>query len=297
MPADLFIGLVTHPSSRFAEAATDRGLSRSVAREAERQGCATTMGVSDLDAWAPELLPITSREVARSVEAEIDSEARWRQYVAGGPLNLRSRVAFAARLVRRRFRYAPPWRRDASLGDPGPRMVRRLANIELSHLRLMHQAIDSEARWCLILEDDAAAVDPARFTRELLAFMAKADERGQPVTINLSESFTPDQLGITALLRAVDEKDPDPPWHLFAADRPITNTVCAVLYRRDYLCRLVGELDAIPLSPVIPIDFKVNEAVMRLAPSMRPGDCWVASPAPLMQRSGVPSVPVKGRRP
>ena len=36
---------------------------------------------------------------------------------------------------------------------------------------------------------------PGRFTRALAAFTGEADERGQPLTINLSESFAPDSWG------------------------------------------------------------------------------------------------------
>jgi hypothetical protein len=111
--------------------------------------------------------------------------------------------------------------------------------------------------------------------------------------MNLSESFTPDELQIRHLLTPLVGTEGVPPWTLFSAERPVTNTVCAVLYRRDLLVRLRDALREIPLSPVIPIDFKVNEAVMRIADGMQPGDCWVASPAPIQQRSGVPAVSLR----
>jgi len=63
-----------------------------------------------------------------------------------------------------------------------------------------------------------------------------------------------------------------------------------MLYRRPFLEHLRSTLALIPLSPVIPIDFKVNEALMRMAPVCPAGDAWLASPAPLTQRSGVPTV-------
>ena len=170
-------------------------------------------------------------------------------------------------------------------------MVRRLVNIELSHLRIMGEAVASGARWAVLIEDDAAGPDTPAFARDLAEFISAADTRRQPLTMNLSESFTPRQLGLEHLLTPIEEPGP---WSVLAAERPVTNTVCAVLYRGDFLARLLAELQAIPVAPVVPIDFKVNEAMMRLAPSMRPGDCWVASPAPLVQQSGVPKVWVAG---
>ncbi len=244
--------------------------------------------VSDEDSYTYVLLDLGRAQVVASIRAELRSEQRWRLYVSGNQPSLRLTAFMSARRAWRVLRLAPPWRRHIEVDEPGPRMVRRLVNIELSHLAVMRAAVQSGARWSLVVEDDASATDAGQFAAELLRFMKSADERGQPVTMNLSESFTPAQLGLDHLLSPAPRGASDPAWMTFRAQRPVTNTVCAVLYRRDYLMRLLAELEAIPLSPVIPIDFKVNEAVMRLAPTMSPGDCWVASPAPLAQRSGVP---------
>ena len=168
-------------------------------------------------------------------------------------------------------------------------MVRRLANIELSHLRLIDEAVASGARWALLLEDDAGSDDPRTFTADLLRFMSEADTRGTPLTVNMSESFSIADLGIGHLLVPVPAEEAGP-WPMLAASRPVTNTVCAVLYRHDFLVRLQQQVHDIPLAPVIPIDFKLNEAFMRMAPTVGRGDVWVASPAPLAQRSGVPAV-------
>ncbi|MEI6637822.1 MAG: hypothetical protein WCO99_14750, partial [Planctomycetota bacterium] len=57
VPADLFLGLVTHHQSRFSDAATEAGLVHSVQRAAVGAGRNVAMAVSDLDAWTPEVLP------------------------------------------------------------------------------------------------------------------------------------------------------------------------------------------------------------------------------------------------
>jgi hypothetical protein len=162
-------------------------------------------------------------------------------------------------------------------------------NIELSHLRLIDLAVASGASWCLLLEDDAWCEDPRAFAIDLLRFVREADSRGKLLTVNMSESFTLEDLGIGHLLTPVPAEQAGP-WPMLEADRPVTNTVCAVLYRGDFLARLQHELHRVPLAPVIPIDFKLNVALMRMAPTVAPGDFWVASPAPLSQRSGVPTV-------
>ncbi len=287
---DLFLGLVTHPRSRFAVATTETGLLRSLARAAEQRGLTVRVSVSDQDEYDPAALPITPDTIRESIAGELDSELRWREYVSGKPAGLTLRVFMAARRMKRTLAYLPPWRSRPGSNDAGPRMVRRLVNIELSHLRLIEEAAQSGARWALLFEDDAASTDINAFTTELSSFLEAAERRGQPLTMNLSESFSPEVLGITALLSPIPPSEAGTSWSVFSASRPVTNTVCAVLYRGDFLLRLHEALRGIPLAPVLPIDFKLNEALMRMAGEARPGDCWVASPAPLEQRSGVPAV-------
>lgn len=293
MAPDLFIGLVTHPRSRFPDAVTDQGLLGSLARELTSAGVSVATGISDQDEHRPELLTIDRAEVTASVDGELASELRWRQYLSGRPADLRVRAFMTVRQIKRRMAYAPPWHRTLAGDDPGPRMVRRLVNIELSHLRIIDDAVTSGASWALLIEDDAWSPDATRLATELTAFLSAADDRGQPAMMNLSESFSPDELQIRHLLTPLVRAEGSSPWRVFSAQQPVTNTVCAVLYRRDLLVRLHDALREIPLSPVLPIDFKINEAVMRIAGGMQPGDCWVASPAPIQQRSGVPAVSLR----
>ena len=74
---------------------------------------------------------------------------------------------------------------------------------------------------------------------------------------------------------------------LFSASKPVTNTVCAILYHREFLSLLLTKLDELPLEPVVPIDWKLNVALMELFQegAIRPGSCWVIEPAPVLQRS------------
>ena len=285
----LFVGLVTHERTRFPDASMPAGLMGSVAAAVAAAGVTVTTAVSDRDEYTDDLIPLSVGVVRDSIRAELSSELRWREYLTGRPAGASLKAFMALRRVYRAARLAPPWRRSVAPDDAGPRMVRRLANIELSHLRLIDEAVASGASWCLLLEDDAGCDDAQGFAAALMTFIRDAESRGMPLTVNMSESFTLDDLGIRHLLTPVPAEQAGP-WPMLAAERPVTNTVCAVLYRGDFLARLHHELQRIPLAPVIPIDFKLNEALMRMAPSVAPGDFWVASPAPLTQRSGVPTV-------
>ena len=166
-------------------------------------------------------------------------------------------------------------------------MIRRLANIETSHLALMELAMASGAQWALILEDDAQVADPATFAGELVSFAERYGEESQPLYVNLSRSFELHALRIEHLMRHVGTWSDDGTVELLASSRPVTNTVCAVLYRGMFLGDLAGVMRSIPLHPVVPIDWKLNHALMELTARtrIRDADCWTASPAPVIQGS------------
>ena len=290
VPPDLFVGLVTHPRTRFPECSSERGLGPVVVRTLREAGLTVEWQVSGEDEWTPELLPINGEAVSAAISAEFEVEGRWRSYVSGAPLSLMDRLLLTARRLKRRVEQGPRGHRHLSDDDAGFRSVRRLANIELSHMRLLRNATASKAEWALILEDDAGAPDPEAFARNLHDFLIDRAHHSQPRMLSLSESFTPTQLGIGHLITPIHEDIPGAPWTLWASERPVTNTVCATLYRGDFLANMVQHLERIPLSPIIPIDFKVNEALMQMATSTARGACWLAHPAPLLQRSGVPKV-------
>ncbi len=203
VPADLFIGLVTHERSRFADASTESGLMARVADAAARAGATVTTAISDRDEYSEELLPVSAEVVRASIRAELAVELRWREYLSGRPAGAGLKAFMALRRGYREAKLAPPWRRTSGRDDAGARMVRRLVNIELSHLRLIDEAVASGAAWCLLLEDDAWCDDPEGFARELLRFVSEAETRGQPLTVNMSESFSLDDLGIRHLLTPI----------------------------------------------------------------------------------------------
>jgi hypothetical protein len=72
-----------------------------------------------------------------------------------------------------------------------------------------------------------------------------------------------------------------------AASRPVTNTVCAILYRATFLRDLVAEMESLPMTPVVPIDWKLNIALMNMfeSGSLLNGDCWNVTPGPMDQLS------------
>jgi hypothetical protein len=157
-------------------------------------------------------------------------------------------------------------------------------NIELAHLNLMQAAVDCGSTWALIVEDDARIADPHGFAEALASFVETHSSADQPLYVNVSQSFA-DPLGISKHLHPVGAWDGAT--SELAADRALTNTVCAVLYRTAFLVPLLAALRSIPISPVLPIDWKLNAALLKLTDQriLGPGDCWFLSPGPIMQGS------------
>jgi hypothetical protein len=286
--ATVFLGLVTHERSRFQDSSGPDGLVSRLSRDLGELGVSTTLRISDKDACTPDLITLDRDEVLKSIGAELAVEREWRRYLQPEHSAIGLSAFMLARRAYRTFRFAPPWRPRLDDDDPGIRMVRRLVNIELSHVALLHQAVETESTWALIVEDDASADDVAALAQDLEAFIDHYGSAAQPKYVNVSESFGQERLNTEHHLQPVGTWHAGaPPTELLSANRPVTNTVCAILYRTTFLRELLPFMDAIPVSPVLPIDWKLNRALLTMfnAGRIGPGDCWMISPAPLLQRS------------
>ena len=265
----LFVGVVSHLHSRFATsqgpsgiAAGLKGLLPGVEIQINTQNLYDTLNI-----------PISSDAIRTSLSNELRIEKRWADYLQQ-PQGLTWHLRHTLRWVKRAWQeFRPP---DAS------RFI-RLLNIELSHLDLMRSGLASGAPWILILEDDAMTADLDDLAKGLEGILASATD-----CVSLSHSFASKDLGISHLLSTSPMQ-----WRgsadreILEIDRPITNTVCATLYSRRFLSSLEQELSALPLIPVIPIDWKINQALMQLQASgqLAGVTCWIIDPAPITQMS------------
>ncbi|MCX6432181.1 MAG: hypothetical protein NTX29_05155 [Actinobacteria bacterium] len=273
----LFIGVVSHEGSRFSVSQGPGGLAQQLVAPLAQLGVEAHAQVNTADLHDSATLPVTDRMTQDSLTAQLHLEREWARFLqrSTGP---RWWAGHSLRWLRRA---------EQALRSPGPRMTERLLNIELSHLDLLRAGLAVGSDWVLILEDDAAALDLPDCAAGLAGLMAAGPR--QPQYVNVSQSFTNAELGIEHLLAPVRgvEWAGSIPRSVLAADRPVTNTVCAILYRGDFVSRLVSAMDALPMEPVVPIDWKLNLALMDLftAGELQAGDCWVVEPAPIDQLS------------
>jgi hypothetical protein len=282
-----FIGVISHEASRFAVSVEVDGLAERLAAALREIDVPTEVHFRIENDYDAKATPIDGALVRRAIRRQFEVERQWLQFLRGSKAAREAAPVFALRELRARYRYLNlAGTKPTPLAD---RSLERLMNIELSHLALMRAGLDSSSDWILILEDDAASADVADLATGLKNLFASQDQQRSPLFVNLSKSFSHQELGIRTLLRPVNHAS----WMglsqrvIYAANKPITNTVCAVLYRRSFLTELLPALDEIPLDPVLPIDWKLNLALMRLFESgkIMAGDCWTIDPAPILQMS------------
>ena len=289
---DLFIGVVSHEGSRFALNQGETGLAFTLQRALSASGVSSEVVVNTRNDWTPELLEITPAVALASARASLAFEQIWQRYLdedAPSPFVIRARKFWEFRA--RRWALGLRSRNKAFVASCVTG-VQRLANIELSHVNLWQQGVASGAHWVLILEDDGGCPDIDDLAAGLIGLLGSTDFVGEGGVgrryVNISASFETHQLGVDHLLSSTPLI-----WAgsvnrgIQASSRPVTNTVCAILYNSELLALILAKFADMAFSPVIPIDFKLNAALISLfrQGQLGDGDCLQVQPAPIVQMS------------
>ncbi len=264
----LFIGLVTHPRTRFPDSRGADGLIAHLAGALTPLRVATTTHVEDRD-LAAEMPELSESELADSQRYLLDVQRAWASYCSRGAIKLRLRQWVGGL--------------RGSIEPATASRARRLLNIELAHLELMSASLSTGADFTLIVEDDADCSDTQALARDLHSLLTQPSA---PYMAHVSTSFSPQELGTEGLVDSVERQ-----WsnggNELRLKRPVTNTVCATVYRRDFLVDLHELWRAEPLLPVIPVDWRLNALLMRMhAKGLLPeGYSSLVYPSPIIQRS------------
>ena len=277
-PPVVFIGVVSYEGSRYATSRGPSGLAARLSSSLTEAGVAPVVAVDTSNRLDTSLNPVSAGDVQDALSAQVRLEDEWNVYLLGSRLSDLKTAGNSALRWGRRF-----WRKVA---PPSTSMVERLLNIEMAHTALLDLGLSSGAPWILILEDDASATDLVDLTRGLVDLLHAAPDNVQ--FINISESFDVSELGINHLL-----SDTEVEWagsvtrRVVSASRPVTNTVCAIVYRASFVSELLREFSSMPMRPVVPIDWKLNRALMSMNASGALGSdsCWWVIPGPIDQLS------------
>ena len=285
------VGLVTHPRSRFDADGTATRQAQDLADARGRRGAGAGLLISDRDDYDAQALPLGRAELRRSARYQADLEYRWRRYLAsagGRPARAGGldRVLGLAMAGKRQVRTEALW--PWSDGAAGRTAATRLLNIDLSHLRALDAGVASGADWVLVLEDDARVDDVEAAVDDVLAAVAAVE--GTPVAfVSVSESIPLAELGVDGIVGG--RLSASAPSWLVATTTPVTNTVCANLYRSSFAADLAAGIRARGLLPVAPIDWRLNEQVMAMVADGRlgPSSCAWALPGLFLQASMHPA--------
>ena len=282
-PASVFIGLVSHVKSPFTQNQGPNGLAATLHVALRDSNVECHLQVNTRNFFDENPFPLTPEMARASVREEIRLESWWFEFLQRG-----DKRTHLSRILGRRAKFLLDWKRNSR-----DRELKRLLNIEYSHVDLYRQAVESGASWAVILEDDASASsDVGDLASGLLALIAAGSEPELQIKmINLSESFTLDQIGVRHLLCPLNgfAWDGNSARTLLGARKPATNTVCAIAFRTNFLAQILADFDSQPAFPVVPIDWKLNATLMRLCESGTIGanECLFIEPAPIIQLSMV----------
>ena len=280
---DLLVGLVSHPTTRFVDSQGTEGFPARLAKALEKVGVEVAFEKCVLNLLDPTLTPMTKQDVRASHAAQLAIRTQWNRYIIPGSPTFRRR---SLRLFKRLVQHV------SKFNSPPVSAIERLLNIELAHLHLMRSGLDANAQWILILEDDAFSPDVGDCALGISGIITETASDSHPSYVSLSNSFSLEELRVDALMSPTFEHS----WNgnvdrvVMEALRPVTNTVCANLYRRSFVEQLVEHFDSLPFLPAIPIDWKLNQVVMKMfeQDQIADCDCWFVEPAPIDQRSMAP---------
>ena len=276
--SSIFIGVVSYPGSRFSFNQGEQGLAAQLGAALRERGCPAHVVVDTQNRWTEGGAELTSDQVQSALTAQAQLEDRWVNYLNAGRSRAARQVAASAlRWARRGIR---------RIVEPDAQFLMRLLNIELAHRALLQQGIESGAPWVVILEDDAASSDVGELAGGLIRLLHECDATVQ--FVNLSQSFDSRELGVGHLMKSSGLQ-----WagtslrSVLLADRPVTNTVCAIAYRAKFASRLLREFESLPLFPVVPIDWRLNQVLMTMFEQgdLGVGSCASIVPGPIDQLS------------
>jgi hypothetical protein len=139
----------------------------------------------------------------------------------------------------------------------------RIKNIEASHKNLLNEFLASDSEYLIIVEDDFKNLYK-KDTQEIFSKILGIVEREESIKIlNLSRSFSIDELKIRYLVKYKFTKIGFGQ-ELLILHYPVLNTVCATLYKKNAVKSILEELSYLETFSLIPIDEKINIILYQL---------------------------------
>lgn len=276
-PPDVFLGLITHPRSSFNKEGRATRMLEQVAQGLDKLGVSNEYFVSDRNDYSAQAYPISRGTLLAAAQAQVKLEHEWRVFIAQS--SGLSPNKFSEQYLYQGMRLKRSVAALKGENSPAAKAYQRLINIDLSHHRVLTQGINAGAKAVVILEDDASLTDPRRI--DDLALVTKKAHEVKTDFVSLSESISAPELGIERILKRGDSVEFNSDCHVIELDTPVTNTVCANYYSREFAIKFQSHISPECLTPVKPIDWRLNE-VMLANPNTT---CWWVQPGIFVQGS------------
>lgn len=140
------------------------------------------------------------------------------------------------------------------------RMISRQHNISEAHINQFSNSLVSNLTYSLILEDDFIVNKTYRLSETLSKIVKFMDKSPDVKVLSISESFSPKLLGFSKVSTYIPFEKLD----FYKLSTPVTNTVSAMTYKTDFLNQLIPILKSYRKYKIIPIDHKLNMALVEL---------------------------------
>ena len=274
----IFIGLVTHPHSRFNSEGQAAQRINELANSLSQLGLNVITLISDRNDFQSSGRVIGIGDRVRSAWKQVHIEKAWGKYVrestgSGSITRKHGAIFFRGMFVKRAISYLF---NSSSLA--------RLANIDLSHLRVLREGVASDADWLLIIEDDAQFLDPVRTAGVLGAVFKFLGHPARSIFVNISESIDPVGLKVEGIVSAGNPVLAlSNGSELLEISPAISNTVCANMYSLDFAREFASAIDVQGILPSVPIDWRLNQLIMEAR--VTPVECFWVKPGLFLQGS------------
>jgi len=160
----------------------------------------------------------------------------------------------------------------------------RLANIDLSHLRVLKEGVASGADWVLIIEDDAQFADPVKTAGVVGTVLEFLGHPTRSIFVNLSESIDTVELRVDGIVSAGNPVLAlTNGSELLEISQAISNTVCANIYSLNFANEFAWAIEVQGIFPSVPIDWRLNQLIMEAR--VTPVECYWVKPGPFLQGS------------
>jgi hypothetical protein len=216
------IGLVTHANSRY----TDKNFVHNISRLQESPSLEFLTDVSDKDLSTRE---IGLFQVVRHYLVSVTLEVRFSRFISKEVSASYFLVLYAKKL-RDVIKLVIQIILDQEKLQTECSRLRRFDNINLSHLNLFELALHEDCDFLIILEDDAFAPTPERFSELIIEIENDDMLRTAPIILNTSISTDFKNMGVNGL-----EMKPKGTQTYYSSPFAITNSACANVYNYSFI--------------------------------------------------------------